>query len=106
MTTTIFQFIVWFGFLYIMIVDYQTLKKNQKLKKELQDLFKQLDEDVNLYHRKSQLAGFTVKKVNLLHEHLQKEQSKMKETNRFINQAIKEKVNKKKIRGKRRRKTA
>ena len=106
MTTAFYYFLLWILMLFLIILDYRTLKQNQKLKKELKGLFKQLDEDVNLYHRKSQLAGFTVKKVNLLHENLQKEQAMMKETNRFVNQAIREKVNKKKIRGKRRKKTA
>ena len=106
MTTAFYYLLLWFIMLFLIVLDYRTLKQNQKLKEELKDLLKQLGEDVNLYHRKSKLAGFTMKKVNQLHENLQKEQDMMKETNRFVNQAIREKVNKKKIRGKRRRKTA
>ncbi|MGE6379579.1 hypothetical protein [Peribacillus muralis] len=103
MMLSIFLLLIW---VLVLIMEIRYLKQQKALKRNLEFLMGKMQHGVDLYHRKSQLAGFTLKKAHLLSEDLKKEQLKIKETNRFMNNAVKEKVNKKKIRGKRRRKTA
>ncbi|WP_260288475.1 hypothetical protein [Peribacillus aracenensis] len=103
MIITIIFLLIW---TLLLIIEIRYLKQQKALKKNLELVLGKMQHGVDLYHRKSQLAGFTLKKAHLLSEDLKKEQLKIKETNQFMNKAVKEKVNKKKIRGKRRRKTA
>jgi hypothetical protein len=80
--------------------------ERKKQKTEAEALMDKLRRDSSFYAERAQLAGFTLKEANYLSSEVKREHKKIKETNRFMNKAMKEKVNKKKIRGKRKRKTA
>ena len=79
-------------------------RKKQKL--EFEALRNNMQLQSNLFYERAQLAGTILDEAGDLTLELKKEHNKMRDTNRFLHKAIKEKVNKKKIRGKRRRKTA
>lgn len=104
MNFTIGLFFVTLILLWVIVGLLSMERKKQKM--EFEALKSNMQRDGVLFSERAKLAGFTLKKADQLKAQVQKEQQHIKATNHFLNQAIKEKVNKKKIRGKRRRKTA
>lgn len=80
----------------------QQKKQNQKFK----ELMKKMKNDGSMLSEKALLATYHLKEANYLSNEVKREHRQIREINKFMNKAVKEKVNKKKIRGKRRRKTA
>ncbi|MBT2718294.1 hypothetical protein [Bacillus sp. ISL-57] len=80
--------------------------ERKKQRSEFEALKNKMRRYSSLYSERAQLANFTLNEANYLNGEVKREYTRIKGTNRFVEKAIKEKVNKKKIRGKRRRKTA
>jgi hypothetical protein len=92
---TVFFIILWI----IIGIQLEAMKKLKEDMKKESGLFKHKN---NVAHQDLQLVQFHLREVGSLKTTLKTELSKIKKESSFVQKAIKEKVSKKKLRGKRR----
>ncbi|MGG1483513.1 hypothetical protein ABEI56_05435 [Peribacillus castrilensis] len=89
-----------------LVVLWLSIDQHKKQSQQFKELMKKMKSDGSMLSEKALLATYHLKEANYLSNEVKREHRQIRETNKFMNKAVKEKVNKKKIRGKRKRKTA